>query len=347
MLAHMVLISVMFFILPLQGMKNYAQVKAETKEYNDNKCPLTMLPSEILKHIFSYYPVHYYFENKRIARYLVEEREPHALMQSMNRFLRLRGTCKKFSELLTLKAIGNLCKQYTQEGKDKCFIGRFSQWDNEIIPILAHAGADINMDDSIVRFTVQEKYDEDLIQLFITYPNLHIPFFFYANTKEMAQTFIDKGVNVHATDKDGNNVLWYITKNGPAELIEFYLQCDVDVKTLRPDAILEYLDGDKPDPMGQSCLLHWLAKNHYVQDNMYKKGLLLIDAIPHMINQLNTGGQTPLDIAYSSFTAHQKYIETYGSKENRYGSFEKLIALFKSHGGLTAKEAKQLNNPTQ
>jgi len=148
------------------------------------------------------------------------------------------------------------------------------------------------------------------------------PLFFYAKTVEIAQMFIDNGVNLRATDIRGN-VLWHIVINHyPSDLMLLYLKHNVDPKKL------SQLDG--------SCLLYALAKQKRTNntDDFLKKGELLLAAIPDMVNALNKDGKTPVDIAQESLETLQPGSET-------YKAFEALITLFKERGGKTAQELAQ------
>ncbi len=153
------------------------------------------------------------------------------------------------------------------------------------------------------------------------------PIFFYTKTVKIAQLFLaQENFNVHATEHGATNVLWHITEEEyPSELMALYLQHGVNAKNLKP--------------WDNSCVLHELAKPLCKSidnvDDFLQKGELLLTAMPGMVNTLNNDNQTPLDIAQQSLEEAKKY--DFETPE----AFEKLSALFREHGGLTAQELAQ------
>jgi hypothetical protein len=87
------------------------------------------------------------------------------------------------------------------------------------------------------------------------------------------------------------------------------------------------------------CFLH-LCLNDYYQspfnfrgDIFFKKIELLLKVIPHMINNKDKDGSTPLDIAYKK----------HGNYSIKINAHEKIIALFRKYGGKTAQELEEEN----
>lgn len=327
---------------------------AEVALSNATECALMCVPDDVLLHIFSYCPIHYYIENPEIETSLDTDKEKQALIQSMYFFLQTRETCKRFHTFLTLKTIGNFCKStYSQSDKDYWF-KHLEKKTKRYIPlgtILIHADTNLNTNPDFIDYSVCTKNTE-LIEIFLKHPDLDTPFFFYANTIEQAQSFIDKGINIHKTDKKGLNVLWHIINHIdiPAELVELYLQHNVNAATLYPETTIDHFDELEIDPMGESCLLHMCAKEYYFEFyenstiNTTKKTLLLLNSIPHMINQLNKAEQTPLDVAYKSLEKQLEQQLKYENKNRLEPSikfYTDLAKLFRKHGGLTAQELKQ------
>lgn len=311
---HTILIPTLALITTcLQSMESPAEVAL----YNATECAFKSVPDDVLMHIFSYCPIHYYVESEKGETYLDTDKESGALLQSINFFLRARKTCNRFDTFLTLQTIGKICKtsynQYIKNIKTH-WLGHYHQ---PINIILLHAGANLNKNFDYMRnnfFIDNPKF----IEILLNHPDLNTPSFFYANRVEQIQHFINKGVNIHKTDKKGLNVLWYAVKYNKADVLDVYLQHNVDATFLYPDSITDHFDELEIDPMGQSCLLH--CYTYYFQNNL-KIGSLLLKVIPHMINQINTGDKTPLDLAYQS-------------------GFTELITLLETHGGKRAQELK-------
>lgn len=81
------------------------------------------------------------------------------------------------------------------------------------------------------------------------------------------------------------------------------------------------------------CLFHCFVRslNWYgnTGENIVAKGELLLKRIPDMLNTINGRGETPLDMAIREDSYNSCYIR---------GAHKCLIALFREHGGKTAKE---------
>lgn len=282
--------------------EKYEQLALQAEEYNNN-CLLTKLPSEIFIDIQS-------------------------LEDSIKFFMKLSCTCKSFNKLLTFETIGKLCKNYALVDKNETLkkimeIINYPSYESKRLStlILICAGADANTKcynggllDSAVSYN-----DAQMVAVLFKYhadPNardIFGPVFFCIKTVEMAQMFIDNGVDVHATKHSGPpNVLWKMLENEyPSELMALYLEKGVDAT--------------QPHSWDNSCLLHGLAKEYvaYPIDNFLKKADLLLDAISYMINITNRYGETPLDLV-----RERKYSISEAS--------EKLIALFIKCGGRNA-----------
>lgn len=261
-----------------------------------------------------------------------------ALEKSIKTFIALSTISKHFNALLTCETIGELCKNYSRTNKKKVLKKimknmHISNYNAKRFPalILICAGADPNtvVNGSSLLYKAVTHEDEQLLTTLFKYnANSNeacevCPTFFYAETVEIAQIFINNEVNVHTTESHNKtNVLWDVLDNEyPIELIKFYLEQNVDATAIRP--------------FDNACLLHELAwSNYYVHlsspDNFLKKAILLLDTIPYMINTLNKNGSTPIDLAYKS------------QQERLYSdAFKELIILFRKCGGKTAQELKE------
>jgi len=277
----------------------------------------------------------------------------------MKFFMKLRTVCKQFCHTLTYEAIGNLCQSYEQTIKNSA-LQHLARHDfcthKELLPalILICAGAQTHttMFDTHIGYNQKLFYravlqnDAPFVAALFKYnvvtPNawsLDGPFLFNVKTKEIAQLFIDHGVNVNS--KFGEfNVLWKnLNEQYPSELMKFYLAHNADATLCNQDGF---------------CLLHQISSFiGWPQEdvkNILKKAQLLLKAIPTMINAVNRYGQTPLDIAQESLNA--KFIKYSETKVIKFTNPEvteaatNLIALFREHGALTAQELAQHAMPT-
>lgn len=301
--------------------EDYAQLALQAKEYNQHN-PLLSLP-DVLSHIFSHCLVH-------------NENQVESLKNSMKSLIKLNSTCKNLHTLLTRETIGKFCKNYAQNDKDQALFNLGESINNltymrKRLPalILICAGADPNTSvwTSCLLTKAVEWHDAGMTATLFRHhadPNVHegsCPLLFFIRAKEVAQLFINNGVDLNATPKYSSiNVLWEIIRSQdyPAELITLYLKHGANPRNL--------------NSIDNSCLLHGLANSDHIGDvnNFFKKVTLLLDTIPDMINALNKSGQTPLDVAQVSLE---------GSTTPE--AFEQLIALFKEHGGLTTQKLKE------
>ena len=175
------------------------------------------------------------------------------------------------------------------------------------------------------------------------------PAFFHIKTPEIAQIFIDNGVNVNVHGYNGStgktgNVLWYILGDDyPSELMKLYIKHGVDAKKLLHPAPNPWGYSDGFDP-NNSCLLHELANRTGISskwdilniknvDNFLKKGNYS-SCNPDMINRINALRYTP-SIWLKEFHCAKLNIN-WGST---CVALERLIALFKERGALTGQEA--------
>jgi len=332
----------------------------------DNELSLTNLPDDALMTIFPYclsrdkpwYSYHY-----GINWYLIEP----VFINDIKKLMYLSAMCSTFKRLLTFKTIGGFYKEcpisidYIADGLrywmyHSSFPYRHKTF-HSLALILTHANADANrmyMGTSFLKSAIQNsdeelfftliKHNADLTDLNMKKYGCHRPIFFYARTVKIAQELIDKGIDVHQTDEEGNNVLWHRIYDSP-DILELYLQHQVNAKTLSPyKEICCSWEKKILARKGNSCLLHVLAKHSRYDNNAYDKSLSLLDVIPHMINHINANGQTPLDSAYKALKRAEKYYKKYNIEPDMTGLVEKLIALFKERGALTAQELAQKEN---
>jgi len=185
---------------------------------------------------------------------LIEER--------IKSFMRLRSVCKEYNALLTCEMVGDLCQHYAQCDKDTV-LKNLIEFKTEILENVSHdaktteeyiknhyaairlpalilicAGADPatkfghgNLlgtaahfnDVHMVKKLFEHKADPNM-KMF-DYPYCSDPILFVITTKEMAQLFIDNGVNLHVSRYGYPSVLWWVLKDElPAELMALYLE---------------------------------------------------------------------------------------------------------------------------
>jgi len=164
---------------------------------------------------------------------------------------------------------------------------------------------------------------------------------------------------ISASNEYNVDILWTLLENKyPSELMELFLTYNAHARKLRH--------------WDNSCVFHILAQPAYFNgknniDDFLRKGKLLLNIIPDMINTLNKDGKTPLDVAQESLEkAHenlitlkeisllirqwleeepidiaQESLEESQECDVDIKVFEQLILLFKEHSGLTAQELAQ------
>ncbi len=312
-------------------LQNFKAFHAE--KYNNNECSLTSLFDKRLLDIFSF--CHSYYKNSTLC-----------LHESIKNFMKTSMVCKKINRLLTPETIGHLCETHHQVHKDS-FLQKLIAGFLHSIPatILVCAGANPNQMyvGQYVLEQAMRKNDKRLITTLLKHgANPHIftcdkyysmPVFFYAKTVEIAQMFIDKGIDVDATDKNEKlNVLWYILNyDYPSDVLKLYLEHEVDATLICSS-----------NHWSNGCLLHALANRFcYGKGRMnefLKKSRLLLNVIPHMVNTLNSSGKTPLDVAHQEF---KRFIQP---PTEYYEAIEDLEASFRALGGLTVQELTEKNH---
>ncbi|HJZ23205.1 MAG TPA: hypothetical protein VJ201_02010 [Candidatus Babeliales bacterium] len=301
------------------------------------------IPNEMWIHIFSYC--------------CTERVEEESLFNTFfDHCIVFKDICKRFNTMLTLKVIGELCKGHTVEDKNKMlqWIVRTASSVNYYIKrptilALLYSGASANIgnhtkysrhveidySDFSLLHKVLIKNDIAMLKLLLldlnADPNqLHpnsCPLFFLASTIDIADLFFKKGANFNAKDKNGNTVLWSVHKIS-LELIQFYIDHNVDTRYI--------------NPLDSTCILHILANPSfkYIQDsnNFYKKGVLLIKAIPDMVNTLDKAGKTSIDLMEEKTKREFYNNSTYYAKP-----LKQLIAVYRSYEGKTAQELTKEN----
>ncbi len=348
----------------MQSMEiNYEQKVKDAEAYNEKnqKCinfieGLLTLPNDMLNQIFCFdsliipreYGFRWYDSTTPVYNPSPDEIKP--LENRMKFFMKLRTVSKQFYRTLTHEAIGNRCQNYEQRIKNSALqhLARYNFLSSKKrLPalILICAGAQnritwldidtpIHYDQKLFCHAVLQNDAPFVATLFkynIVTPNawsLDGPLLFEVKTKEIAQLFIDHGVNVNSQFGEFN-VLWKnLNEQYPSELMKLYLAHNADATLCNQDG---------------SCLLHQISSDIVwtQQDvkNTLKKAQLLLKAIPTMINTVNRSGQTPLDIA-------QKHLRNIKLFPVATESLKKLIVLFRKHGALTAKKLAEQAMPT-
>lgn len=321
----------------------HTQLALHTKKYNENDCLLTnvTLPEELIS--IEIFPHCLAQDVDQVA----------SLENSIKNFMKLRATCKKYNTLLTFEIIGGFCKKYAPSDKNSLLYFLLNSWEKgwaktPYLPasILICAGANANTATDSISLLEEAVHNNNaqLVTLLFKHnvdpntknPHNNCPVLCRVKTIEIAQMFIDNGVDIHATSHfNPSNVLWYTIGDGHSlDLITFYLKHHVDANQLDPD--------------DNSCLLHALAKydvhyDHKDIDNFLKKARILLNAMPHMVNALNNDGQTPVDVAQESFKDAKKHKR----KIEECLFYNDLAALIKKHGGFTAQELATQKLDTQ
>ena len=326
--------SATFTMLPMHSMENHAQFAAQAEEYNNTECLLFKLPNEIF---FDF-----------LHRLSDGELSMSSLHNDVKHLMPLRATCKHFNRLLTLETIGHIYKKALN--KNKILQEIINQLNNSnkskslptLAQVLLHAGADAQTmlgstsaleiairqnEEKLIATLLKYNADPNVISMF--YPNN--PIFFVAATTKISQILMDSGkVNISATDCRNYNVLYRMLQSRYSpELMEFYLKHDVDATKLYSH---------------NRYILHELAWALFIYnpdiENILEKGKILLSVIPHMVNVLTAQGKTPIDSAQDAFDIKKHFGgSSKALKRNVLLStkLEKIITLFREHGGLTAK----------
>lgn len=332
--------------------KKYKQQALQAEEYNQNN-PLTCMPHEILGHIYYYCQMHEDLSG--------EESEEELLEKKIKFFMRLNTTCKKINQSLTFEAIGKLCKNYALIDKTDALQQLLEtttslNYKVKRLPalILVCAGANL-MTNTYYDFLFQEevsnsdfllqkavfKNDIQMVEtLFKHHASADVmliehvkyghdalwnPLFFHIKTTEIARMFIKQGVHAHIPENDCKAKIFHqiIEDAYPSEIMALYLEHNIDAVKIN------FSD--------HSCMLHIFANPFTMRidniENFLTKGMVMLNAMPDMVNVLNNYGQTPLDVAQKSLKASNEY----GTPQ----AFQKLIALFREYGGKTIEELEK------
>ncbi len=275
------------------------------------------------------------------------------LTNAIKDFMSLSIICKHLHALLTFEEAGKFFKNYRQSVKDFTLQHVMQTKNHSVmrlpILLLICAGADCTTEAYFshpLLLTAVEHNDIQMVTMCFKHngdPNIKVkragtkltgtPILFYVKTKELAQLFIDNGADTH-------NVLRYIIDKDEysTDLIELYLKYGI-AEQLNPD------DG--------SCILHCFCDRFTTNMNFgdyMRRGELLLNAIPHMINACNNRRQTPLDVAIERYNAKlaekvESVIEDFNDpstiwltvqedKEYEMLCLESLFVLFKKYGNI-------------
>jgi hypothetical protein len=325
--------------ISLQEYQEYKQRASQAAAYNHNN-QLLQMPNEILTYIF----LHCHTD---------ADNQVNSLKKNIKFFMELNNTCTFFNEFLTFDTIGKLCKHYTALDKTETLKQLMKgmtgfNYKNKRLPalILVCAGADTATDihhefwwDQKVilksDFLLQKAVFRNDIHMITTLFEHHAPvdvtlralgpLFFQIKTAEIAQIFINQRVHAHIANSSLKAKIFQqiVEDDHPSELLAVYFEHN-------PDAI-------KLNFGKKSCLLHVFARpstlSIHTIEKFLKKGALIVNAMPDMINAVNENEHTPLDIAKQSLLD----AEDHGTPE----AFEKLIVLLRNSGAKTAQELKE------
>ncbi|HLJ31497.1 MAG TPA: hypothetical protein VKU36_03615 [Candidatus Babeliales bacterium] len=406
-------LSLLFTFPSIQGMLSYAQqqkqlIAFQAKEYNKNNKNITFidnfikLPSDVSRQIIN---IHYSlelseeiattntdhhnlinnlntmepFEVSRTLTAIEHVVDKKAFVQSIKKYMQLRGVCTHFNEVLTPQIIGFLHKHHDLDQKNELWrelmanptYSMTAKSLPAVILICAGATNNTHINALLQHITANNKVQqaEILFQHGID-PNLQydgIPVFFAAPTIEMIKTFMTYGANIHAeTNKwptfkkwndakeithmlqvknQSTNVLWHILDNKyGSELMEFYISCGISPKKQYTQEPLS----------GAFCILHEFANPYYAGhlENrcILKKGEILLKSMPEMVNLQDSFGRTPLDIALESLRKIGHSVEELDQIRlgcptySFFSSFESFardfVALLRKYKAKTAEELK-------
>jgi len=202
---YVVCMSILFSILSVYGMeKDYTQLVSQ-EGYNNNNCLLIKLPNEKLIDIFSYCLVQ-------------DEDQVTSVKESIKFFMNLSTICKKFNRFLIFGTMGYLCRNFTQDVKNKTLkyfmsiSSRRFNWSGLPKLILINAGADVSIHGEGDFSGVVFKNDIRLAKVLFEY---------YPDGISMNENGIDLCVSYK-----GNCVLWYRIRNNKdqSDIFDFYLK---------------------------------------------------------------------------------------------------------------------------
>src|SRR4030095_5549859 len=305
-------------------LKEFYQEESALASEHNSKNILLSLPKEILYSILAY---------------SVDTTEP--LKDIMKSCLLLSTTCKAFNTPELLITIGKACSSYgnaeKNSGMEKLLwkMNDLNYWNmRRGALLLIYAGADNNVlsiDSSLLVKAIQRKDKQMIAVLFQNNVNpnqqkkYEDPDFFYIKNVEIAQMFINQGVNLNVDGFNGPNILWAcLTQEHSLGLIEFYLNHKADAKTI--------------NIVSDECILHRYAccRFRYITkiEDYVQIGTLFLKAAPEIINTLNKYGKTPLDIV-------KEIMKEEKQKTDTYKVCIALVTLFEKYGGKTAEQLKQ------
>jgi len=301
----------------------YQEESALASEYNCKNILLS-LPNESLYSIFAY---------------SVDTTKP--LKDIMKSSLLLSTMCKAFNTPELLITIGRACSHYGNAEKNSVMkqllrkANDINYWNRRNGAfLLTYAGADNNADGrySLLSRAIHREDKQMIIALFQNNvsPNqwhqkeYQDPDFFDSSTIEIAQMFINQGVDLKMKGYFVPNILWAcITHGRSSDLIEFYLNHNADSKKIDIDS--------------NECILHHLINcdyNYRNIENYIHIAALLLKAAPDIINTLNKKGQTVMDITKKNMREKKQEL-------NKYNQCAALVELFEKYGGKTAQQLKQ------
>jgi len=346
--------------------EEYKQCALHAAAYNQSN-PLLVLPKELLIHIFSYCETQ---DHEKTLEYSIKNfmklSTTCKCFNTLLTFNMLGQLCKDYAPTDKTETLQRLIETTTS-----------LNYKVKRLPalILVCAGAAINTDTYYYRFQNQQHYwfqkeisNSDFllqkavakndIQMITTLFNHHAspdvlldeglgPLFFHIKTRAIAELFINQDVNAQITE-------YYFTRglndSNVTHIPEYTSKITIFKQIIEDDYPSELLalyfkhnnDAIKLNFQDNSCLLHLFAMPFTMRidniDNFIKKGKIILNAMPDMVNTLDENEQTPLDVVLTSLQASQEY----GTPE----AFEKLIALFREYGGKTAEELAEEVLPT-
>lgn len=339
--------------------KEYAQLASQAEEYNEHYCQLTSLPPEKLIQILSHCLVQTEDQLKSFEDSVETFIRLNSTCKIFNRLLTLEEISDFFKNYTQIDK-DTILQNFIETMGPRNYYSPNRILDNYTIKripalLLVYAGANVNIKvgsdssgtpSSLLHVAVMHDDAQFVATLFKYHADsqatdgIEEPIFWLAKTVEIAQLFIGNGVDLHAVNSTlinpDPNVLWHIIDNEiyPSELMALYLKNHVNAKPLYYDKFL-LLHNAHPESYRQGdnyCLLHtlsWWNSHKKINniDDFLKKGELLLNAIPDMINTLNENGKTPLDVA-------QEGLKNAKTPE----AFKGLIVLLRMRGALTAQE---------
>jgi hypothetical protein len=279
------------------------------------------------------------------------DKNPVITYYQIRTLLAIHHTCQRFHQLMPFKAIIQFCKTLPDSIKDKTlqrtipnidknystyvwmssplFVPRIKDnYDNNLICLaLIRAGANINIKYEINKNHLSVLSQSTPVVPFLMKAALRCkanpdekdlqgnPIFFHAKTMEMAQSFIVRGCDIHAKNRNNDNILSYaIKKEYSADLMNLYVEYKVsqqnDLFRCLVNLVGDYYEANLMNEFLQKCDI--LLKS-ITNPSLWLKSIIrpIFSRLQNEFNELHS---------------------IYGDKENLKIFKKNTIKLFEKHG---------------